>query len=163
MKSHPRLLEYLRVAYGCMACDGDIAASEVSCLRSIAIQMGQPANEVEADLHAIHAEFVNDGLDMVNRTKRKLMDEELSHRDSELLLDLLVQLVEADGTVRPNENRYIRELVDDVGLDRVALRESHPEWRSYLAEGIHAVGGGAWPFAEALASLPNIKVKSPSE
>ena len=161
MKSHQFLPECLRVAYGCMACDGEIAASEVSCLRSIAIQMGQPAEEVDADLNTIRAEFVKDAADMVSRAKGKLMDEGLSHRDATLLLDLLVQLVEADGTVRPNESRYIRDLVKDLGVDRVALREEHPEWRSYLAEGIRAVGGGAWPFADAFASLPDI-IPNPS-
>ena len=153
MRTHRLLLEYLRVAYGCMACDGEIAASEVSCLRSISIQMGQPAEEVDADLHAIQMEFVKDPMGMVCRAKDKLISEGLSHRDGALLLELLVQLVEADGIVQPNESRYIRDLVRDIGLDRVVLREEHPEWRSYLAEGIHAVKGDKWPFADALASL----------
>lgn len=162
-KAHRRLPEYLRIAYGCMACDGEIDPSEVSCLRSIAIQMGQPAQEVDADLNTIRAEFVNDAPGVLSRAKSKLMAEGLSHRDGTLLVDLLVQLVEADGTVRPNEGRYIRDLVRDVGIDRVALREEHPEWRTYLAEGIHAVTGGAWAFAEAFASLPDINTKVPSE
>ena len=153
MRTHRLLQEYLRVAYGCMACDGEIAASEVSCLRSIAIQMGQPAEEVDTDLHAIQMEFVKDATGMLCRAKDKLMSERLNHGDSTLLLELLVQLVEADGTVQPNESRYIRDLVREIGLDRVVLREEHPEWRSYLAEGIHAVKGDEWPFADALASL----------
>ncbi len=155
MRAHRLLPEYLRVAYGCMACDGEIAASEVSCLRSIAIQMGQPAEDVEADLHTIQMEFVKDAEGMVCRAKDKLTSEGLNHRDGALLLDLLVQLVEADETVQPNESRYVRDLVRDIGLDRVALREEHPEWRSYLAEGIRAAEGEEWPFADALASLPD--------
>ena len=163
MRAHPLLHEYLRIAYGCMACDGEIAPSEVSCLRSITIQMGQPPRDVDSDLDAIRLEFVNDAAGMVNRAKDKLISEGLSHRDGTLLLDLLVQLVEADGTVRPSESRYIRELVRDVGLDREALREEHPEWRSYVAEGILAVERDEWPFADALASLPDTALDPSSE
>jgi len=115
--------------------------------------MGQPADDVDADLHTIQMEFVEDAEGMVCRAKDKLMSAGLSHRDGALLLELLVQLVEADETVQANESRYIRNLVRDVGLDRVALRKEHPEWRSYLAEGIRTVEGDAWPFADALASL----------
>ena len=163
MSAHRLLPEYLRVAYGCIACDGEIAASEVSCLRSIAIQMGQPAEDVDADLQTIQLEFVKDAEGMVCQAKNKLLSEGLNHRDGTLLLELLVQLVEADETVQPNESRYVRSLVRDIGLDRVALREEHPEWRSYLAEGIRTVEGDKWPFADALASLPDTTPNPQSE
>ena len=163
MSAHRLLPEYLRVAYGCMACDGEIALSEVSCLRSIAIQMGQPSEDVDADLQTIQLEFVKDAEGMVRLAKDKLVSEGLNHRDGALLLELLVQLVEADETVQPSESRYIRSLVRDLCLDRVALRKEHPEWRSYLAEGIRPVELDKWPFADALASLPDTTPNPSSE
>ena len=146
-----------------MACDGEIAPAEVSCLRSIAIQMGQPAKQVDADLLSVRKEFVADAHGMVNRARDKLLLTGVSEQDSALLLDLLIQLVEADEVIRPNETRYIRDLVNDFDLDREALKALHPEWQSYLAEGIHVVRRREWPFADASASLLDINLNPCSE
>lgn len=146
-----------------MACDGEIAPAEVSCLRSIAIQMGQPAKQVDADLLSVREEFVADAHGMVRRARDKLLSTEFSEQDSALLLDLLIQLVEADEVIQPNEIRYIRDLVNDFDLDREALKALHPEWQSYLAEGIRAAGRHEWPFADASASMPDINLNPRSE
>ena len=165
MSAHPLLAHYLRVAYGCMACDGDIDPSEVSCLRSIAVQMGQPVAEVDTTLASIRDEFANDARGMVDKAKNQLRRTELRHDDALLLLDMLVQLVEADGTIRPDETTFVRELVYALALDRSALREEHPEWRPYLAEVLRPRADASW--AEALTSdfgeLPEITLEKPSK
>ena len=167
MSAHPLLPQYLRVAYGCMACDGDIAPAEVSCLRSIAVQMGQPATEVEAALKSIGKAFAADSAGTVGRALKELRESKLSGEDSALLLDILVQLVEADGTIRHSEAHFIRELVERLALDREALRRAHPEWRTYLVEGfrgVREVGGSyAGRFAATLHDLPELAPKPPPE
>lgn len=149
MSAHPLLAHYLRVAYGCMACDGDIDPVEISCLRSIAVQMGQPVTEVDATLAVIGEEFANDARGMADNARNRLRRTELRHDDALLLLDMLVQLVEADGTIRPNETKFVRDLVHALALDRATLREEHPEWRPYLAEVLRPVADTGW--AETLA------------
>lgn len=163
MNVNPLLPEFLRVAYGCMACDGEIAPVEVTCLRSIAIQMGQPAKLVDADLLAVREEFVADAQGMISRARKKLLSRGMYVDDSALLLDLLIQLVEADGVIRPNETRYIRDLVEDLDLDRKALRIMHPEWQSYLSDSILGEERREWPFADAADSLPDINLHPSSE
>ncbi|MDE2835817.1 MAG: TerB family tellurite resistance protein [Bacteroidota bacterium] len=155
---HPLLQEFLRIAYGCMACDGEIDASEVSCLRSIAIQMGQPVRQVDADLRTVREEFAEDAHRMVDRAKGRLLSVKMSEPDSELFLDILIQLVEADGVVHINEIRYVRDLVYEFKMDHQALKERHPEWQPYLAEGIRASARSEWPFADAAASSPDIRL-----
>ena len=134
MSAHPLLTEYLRLAYGCMACDGEVATSEVSCLRSIAVQMGQPVEEVDGELQVIGGEYAEDFEGVVDRAKAKICEGALQHPDIVMLVDMLVQLVEADGTILPSEVEYVRDLIGDLPLDRSALREDHPEWRSYLVD-----------------------------
>ena len=95
---------------------------------------------------------------MVNRARDKLLLREVSVQDSVLLLDLLIQLVEADGVIRPNEIRYIRDLVNDLDMNREALGALHPEWQSYLAEGVYVMERRAWPFADASALLQDINL-----
>ena len=146
MSAHPFLAQYLRIAYGCIACDADIDASEVSCLRSIAVQMGQPVEEVDSALRSVEAEFSEDPLTMVEEAKSHLLEGGLTYEDASLLLDMLVQLVEADGAIRANESHYVRDLVHGLALNRSRLREDHPEWREYL-------GSDLRPAAEARYSL----------
>jgi len=161
MSAHPLLAHYLRVAYGCMACDGDIDPSEVSCLRSIAVQMGQPVDEVDETLAAIQEEFADDAGGMVNEARNQLQHRELQHEDVLLLLDMLVQLVEADGEIRPSETTFVRQLVHALSLDRTKLREEHPEWRPYLAEVLRPVADTEWAGAlvGGAADFNNIRPK----
>ena len=165
MSAHPLLPHYLRVAYGCIACDGDVDASEVSCLRSIAVQMGQPVDEVDATLLAVHQEFSMDSRGMVEQAWNRLQSRGLQHGDALLLLDMLVQLVEADGAIRPNEIQFVRDLVHSLALDRPRLREEHPEWRPYLAEALRPGPDASWARALAgdFGELPEITLEKPSK
>ena len=165
MSAHPLLAHYLRTAYGCMACDGDIDPSEISCLRSIAVQMGQPVAEVDATLAAIREEFANDARGMVDKARNRLRRTGLRHDDALLLLDMLVQLVEADGTIRPSETQFVRDLAHSLALDRARLRDEHPEWRSYLAEVLRPIADASWAktLAGDFGELPEITIEKPSK
>ena len=153
---HPHLQDFLRLAYGCMACDGEIAVSELSCLRSIAVQMGKPSAEVASSLSTIRNEFETDAADMVNAAKRRLAELELSIDESITLMDLLVQLVEADGKIHPSEHQYVRDVVATLNLDRKTLRKAHPEWREYLAEGFRSSDFESSPYLDAILSHAGI-------
>ena len=135
MDTHPFFPQYLRLAWGCITCDGDVAEAEVSCLRSIAVQMGQPLEEVKGTIDNIRTEFATDPRGMIEDAKRRLMGEGLDFDESVLLMDMLVQLVEADSEIQASESEYVRQVVDDLGLDRGALSAEYPEWRTYLVEG----------------------------
>ena len=137
MHTHPHLMEFLRLAYGCLACDGDIDPSEIACLRSVAVQMGQPFEEVDADLDAIRDAFASDAIQVIEETKQTLRQANLSHQDAVMLMDLLAQVIEADGKVHAHETLYVQDIVYDLGLDRKALQQEHPEWRVYLAPTLH--------------------------
>lgn len=130
----PRHFEdILRISYGCIACDGDIDPDEVICLRSIGVQMGVPVAEVDAGIASVRSEFGEDPMGMMAKAKQAIHAAGLSVEEVEQLMDVLVQLVEADGEIHVNEMLFVQHLVDDLKLDRVALSESHPEWRDYLA------------------------------
>ena len=146
-----------------MASDGEIADVEVSCLRSIAIQLGQPVNDVDTDLSLVRGEFDSDARDLIAQSKKALRTHGMAVRDSVLLLDILVQIVEADGVVQPNETRFIRKIVSDLELDREALRALHPEWATYLAEGILLPEDRIRTFSDTLASQLKIIKKPLSE
>ena len=129
--------DILRISYGCIACDGDIDPDEVVCLRSIGVQMGVPVAEVDAGIESVKSEFLEDPMGMMAQAKQAVRAAGLSSEEVEQLMDVLVQLVEADGEIHVNEMLFVQHLVDDLKLDRAALSESHPEWRDYLAPTIH--------------------------
>ncbi len=149
MDTHPFLAQFFRVAYGCMACDGDIGESEIACLRSIAVQMNQPVAKIDAELATIRGEFSRDPVAMVDESKRALCDGKMSYADGVILLDMLVQLVEADGDIRVSESQYVRNAVVDLALDRSRLAREHPEWREYLRRGFHDGTSGRASLAGA--------------
>ena len=168
MTPHPLLPHFLRIAVECMECDGEIADSEVSCLRSVAVQLGQPVEQVDGSLEIIRGEFSTDAMRTGARARNQLHDAGLAIEDAILLLDLLVQMVEADGKLHVAESRYIRDLIDELGLDRAALRQERPEWRAYLVENIRVPAEKEWtrpvgPDAFELPELPEVVGKVPKE
>jgi uncharacterized tellurite resistance protein B-like protein len=128
--------DILRLSYGCIACDGYIDPEEVICLRSIGVQMSIPVEEVDAGINAVKSEFGKDAMGMLVEAKQGIKGAGLNAEEVDQLMDVLVQLVEADGEIHVNEMLFVQHLVDDLDLDREALAESHPEWRDYLATSI---------------------------
>ena len=95
--------------------------------------MGVPVAEVDAGIESVKSEFLEDPMGMMAQAKQAVRAAGLSSEEVEQLMDVLVQLVEADGEIHVNEMLFVQHLVDDLKLDRTALSESHPEWREYLA------------------------------
>lgn len=159
MSAHEFLNQYLVIAFGCMACDGEIANAEVDCLRSIAIQLGHSAEAVDPALSEVGAEFVGDPLGSVQDATTELASASLGSDDAALLMRILVQIAEADGTVHPNERRFIQETVGKLGLDRNSLEASHPEWALYLAPTLRvedAPGGDSHWLKSAVEEIPDV-------
>jgi len=159
MSTHTCLGPYIRIAFGCMACDGEIAPPEIQCLRSIAIQLGEPAEAVDPALAAAGAEFAADPSGVVRQATDELREAGLASDDAVLLLRILVQMAEADGTVRAAERRFIQETVEMLALDRERLLEGHPEWALYLAPTLaveRAPGKELEWFREAVEKIPDL-------
>lgn len=159
MSEHEFLNQYLVVAFGCMACDGEIADAEVDCLRSIAIQLGHSAEAVDPALSEVGAEFAADPSGTVRHATTELASASLGSDDAALLMRILVQIAEADGTVHHNERRFIQETVGELGLDRTSLEASHPEWALYLAPTLRvgdATGGDPHWLKRAVEEIPDV-------
>jgi len=159
VSEHEFLDQYLRIAFGCMACDGEIADAEVDCLRSIAIQLGHSAEAVDRALSEVGAEFASDPSGTVGHATTELAGASLGSDDAALLMRILVQIAEADGTVHPNERRFIQETVGKLGLDRNSLEANHPEWALYLAPTLRvgdATGGDPHWLKRAVEEIPDV-------
>ena len=159
MSAHEFLDQYLVVAFGCMACDGEIADAEVDCLRSIAIQLGHSAEAVGPALVEVGTRFAADPSGTVQSATTELANAGLDSDDAAFLMRILVQIAEADGTVHPSERRFIQETVGKLGLDRNSLQASHPEWGLYLAPtlrvAVPTVGHPDW-LKRAVEEIPDV-------
>ncbi|WP_420462492.1 TerB family tellurite resistance protein [Candidatus Palauibacter sp.] len=157
MTPHPNLREYLHIAYGCIACDRDIDEAELACLRSIAVQLGHAVKEIDSELEFL-ADTAQTAIDrLVERATNRLIKRGLDQSEGGHLLDILVQLVEADGAVRVDEIRYVRNLMDKLRVDRDALRNEHPQWRDYLAPGLRDRGAPDSGRAYSILSIRTLE------
>jgi len=159
LSAYEFLNQYLVIAFGCMACDGEIADAEVDCVRSIAIQLGHSAEAVDPALSEVGAEFAADPSGTVRNATAELASAGLGPDDAALLMRILVEIAEADGTVHPNERRFIQETVGHLGLDRVSLEASHPEWALYLAPTLRvgdATGEEPHWLKKAVEEIPDV-------
>lgn len=153
MTRHGNLREYLHIAYGCIVCDRDVDDAELACLRSIAVQLGHPVAEIDAELEFLVGQAHSKIERLSGRAISRMLERGVDQDEGSHLLDILVQLVEADGQVRVDEIRYVRSLVGKLGVDRDALRSERPQWRDYLAPGLR---GGSTPDADRAYSILSI-------
>ena len=136
---------------------GEVAAEELACLRSIAVQMGQPVDELDRELNRIRSEFALDPVRTISDAKNGLAESSLSEADAVLLMDMLVQLVEADGTIHYGETLYVQDMIDSLQLDTDALLREHPEWRDYFAP-LAEDAGSSWERITNALKSANISV-----
>lgn len=160
MTPHPNLREYIHIAYACIACDRDIDDAELACLRSIAVQLGHPVTEIDAELDSLVGQAHVEIERLAERATNGLRERGLDYGEGSHLLDILVQLVEADGEVRIDEIRYVRSLVERLGVDRDALRSEHPQWRDYLAAGLRDQGTPESDRAYSILPIPTIESRA---
>lgn len=125
----------LDLAFGCIASDGEVAAVELDCLKSICIQRGVAAEDYHASLQKTQQKFQQDMTSLYDAVVSEL-GEMRNDFDRQLdIMGILIELVVSDGVVDQGELSFLRFVILAGRWDANALRQAKPEWAQYIQDG----------------------------
>lgn len=125
----------LDLAFGCIASDGEVAAVELDCLKSICIQRGVTSEDYHASLQKTQQKFQQDMTSLYDAVVSEL-GEMQSDFDRQLdIMEILIELVVSDGVVDQGELSFLRFVILAGRWDANALRQAKPEWAQYIQDG----------------------------
>lgn len=138
-----------------MGCDGDVDPREVSAIRELAqsapyfegIETNKEIDSVLSNLREKGIQAIEDFLDTV-------IEATLSEKQERRMFEVLLQVVEADGEVRPKEKRFLAEIRDALGTDEALFVRHFPTHLSTLSGLSAGAGTTPTPFAD-LPKLPD--------
>jgi uncharacterized tellurite resistance protein B-like protein len=156
LSDYQRLL--LKHALYIMACDGDVDAREVQEIRRFTTDTPFfDGLDVEQELTTALNELNSGGAAAIEAALQELPDQQVNDRQRQRLLDVLLQVVDADGAVQDSERVYLQRVraALKVPVEEVARR--YADRFALFVPGATAAFGAASSFAlpAALPAAPD--------
>lgn len=124
---------YLKTMFCCMACDGDIADEEVALVRKTV-----EGNELFAGLDVeklinLYVEEINRlGSTFLRRYIHELKAETLTEEEQLRIVDLAVEMIEADNVIEYAEVKFFKKIRRGLTLTDEQILAHHPDKEDWL-------------------------------
>ena len=124
---------YLKTAFCCMACDGDIAPKELEFIRSYVsnnelfsvVDVENKLNEYVADINQQGISFLNDYLkDIANMS--------LTETQELNIVRIAIQMIEVDNKIEYSEISFFKRIRLNLNISDVTILEDMPDKEDYL-------------------------------
>lgn len=124
---------YLKTAFCCMACDGDIAGEEVALLKKTAanenifdgLDIQAKLNEYVADINKQGRLFLNNYIDEVKNA-------ELDDSAALQLVKIAIDTIEADNQIEYSEVSFFKRVRKNLTISDEKILEAMPDKEDYL-------------------------------
>ena len=149
---------YLRTAFCCMACDGDIADAEVTLLSNLA-QKEQLFGDLDVK------EAINSYIDSINKLGKVFLDDYLEDvRNAALedssslqLIKIAIDTIEADNQIEYSEVSFFKRIRKQLSIKDEVILEAMPDREDYLLPDVEAEDEFDWNFAFQSIQFSEIK------
>ena len=123
---------FLKTAFCCMACDGNIVSDEIEQMRSFV--RDRLTNETDAD------KYINEYLDDIRSSPaefissylRELKSLELNDSESLNVINLAIQIIESDNEIAYAEVKFFKQIRACLKVSDDVILNSRPELEDYL-------------------------------
>lgn len=124
---------YLKTAFCCMACDGDIATQEVdlikNCVKDSSLFEGL---EVEKLLNGYIDAINTTGISFLNSYIKELMNEELSNEEQFQIIKIAIAMIEADNEILYSEVKFFKRIRQCLSISDEEILAILPDKEDYL-------------------------------
>lgn len=124
---------YLKTAFCCMACDGDIAPEELELIREYA-----SGNElflhldVESKLNEYVVEINQEGVLFLNTYLKDIANLSLTEMQELNMVRIAIQMIEADNKVEYSEVYFFKKIRLNLNISDAVILENMPGKEDYL-------------------------------
>ncbi|MCM1256143.1 MAG: TerB family tellurite resistance protein [Duncaniella sp.] len=123
----------LKTLFCCSACDGEIASEEIELVKNITEKQEIFSGiNVEDTLNKYVDEINSEGKQFLRSYLNELSDSELSEADQIKLVDLAIQMIEADNQILYSEVKFFKKIRSRLTVEDSAILEALPESEDYL-------------------------------
>lgn len=124
---------YIKTAFCCMACDGDIADEEVSLIIDYNNKHDYfKGLQVENIINDYISEINNYGMSFINTYLTELSDAELTPEQEMIIVKIAIEMIEADNIIQYSEVKFFKKIRKCLKIsDEVIMRE-YPDKEDFL-------------------------------
>lgn len=149
---------YLRTAFCCMACDGEIADEEVALLNKLAL-----TEQVFGDLDIQMS--INNYIESINKLGKVFLEEYLEDvrnaclddSSSLKLVKIAIDTIEADNQVEYSEVSFFKRIRKQLSIKDEVILEAIPDKEDYLLPDVETEDIFDWSFSFQSIQLPELK------
>lgn len=124
---------YLKTAFCCMACDGDIANEEVALIKNYIKESTLFDNlEVEKLLNQYISSINSTGISFLNSYIKELRNEELTPEEQLQIIKISIAMIEADNEIQYSEVKFFKRLRNCLAISDEEILAIMPEKEDYL-------------------------------
>lgn len=124
---------YLKTAFCCMACDGDIASEELELLKDYAsnselfLKVG-----IENKLNEYVAEINRQGISFLNAYLKEIASFPLTEVQEMNIVKIAIQMIEADHKIEYSEISFFKKIRLKLSISDEAILAEMPDKEDYL-------------------------------
>lgn len=124
---------YLKTAFCCMACDGDIAPKELELIKNYASNSELFSMlDVEGKLNEYVAEINQQGISFLNMFLRDIADLVLTEIQELNIVRIAIQMIEADDKIEYSEISFFKKIRLNLNISDAMILENMPDKEDYL-------------------------------
>lgn len=124
---------YLKTAFCCMACDGDIADEEVQLIRDYIkttslfddLDVEKLLNEYISSINAI-------GISFLNAYLKDLQNAELTTEQQVQIMKIAIQMIEADNVVLYSEVKFFKRILAHLCVPDEVIKAEFPDKEDFF-------------------------------
>lgn len=124
---------YLKTAFCCMACDGEIAEEEIELIKNYVTDTDIFGSvDVEKTLNEYIANINQNGMAFLKSYLKDLKTTEKTEEDELLIVNIAIQMIEADNEILYSELKFFKRLRACLDITDDAILKKYPDKEDYL-------------------------------
>jgi uncharacterized tellurite resistance protein B-like protein len=136
---------YLKTAFCCMACDGNIADEEVALLRSVASESELFGGiDVQAKVNEYVKSINKEGMGFLSNYLREVASAGLTDEQALALISLAIDTIEADNNIDYSEISFFKKIRKRLSITDEKILEAMPNKEDYLLPDVEVPDDMDW-------------------
>jgi len=145
---------YLKTAFCCMACDGEIAKEETSLLSDIANKSNLfKGLDIQSTINGYVDRINKEGSSFLSNYLKEVSDSALSDDQAVEIVKLAIKTIEADNNIEYSEISFFKKIRKRLSISDDIILASMPDKEDYLLPDIEAPDDLDWSVSFSEISL----------
>ena len=124
---------FLRTAFACMACDGDIATEEIALVKQFTEQSNLFSTiDVENKLNDYVAQINKQGRGFLSAYLNDVSSAELNEQEEIEIVKIAIQTIEADEKIEYSEVSFFKKIRQRLNVSDETILSEFPDKEDYL-------------------------------